>query len=111
MPRTVDHIVATHEIARARVRRGQPAWVGSIDIRDAAAQHRLDQDGFAYLAAVAAAVKSSRWHRDADEDAEIRELVEEIEHTTAADGPDTVTVLFTALYDLADVERWHLRSF
>ncbi|MFD6400753.1 hypothetical protein [Nocardia sp. NPDC060249] len=103
MPRTVDRIVATHQLAQERRRTGRPVWAEKIDLsdvfRDPAMTFIERRD------AIVARLKQSRWFKDADphEFDGVHDIVDE--HLAEAENTDEWDAWWDELYDLADYAR------
>lgn len=106
MPRTIDHIVDTHRIARERVSAGKPAWKYTLNATRAAdAPFEENRDRFAR------ALRRSRWFTEAttdgqDVDTELFVLWEEIRD---ADDVKHFDQVLESIYDLADTDRCFIR--
>ena len=100
MPRTVDHIVETHQLAAARVAAGLPVWAERINLRDV-----FHNDNMTFVErrdAIVAAIRVTRWYRNVDEDDWLREIVENL---ACADDADEFDGWWDELYDQADIDR------
>lgn len=99
MTRTVEHIVETHQIARARRERGERSWqyqlVASMPADQTFEERR---DHFAQV------LHESKWFKDvaADETAELSVLWDEIKDAQDVEHFDSVLAL---IYDQADTDR------
>lgn len=100
MPRTVDHIVEIHQLARERVAAGKPVWAHKIDVSlyfhndELSLEQKRD--------AIVTHIKASRWFKTADEDSELHSFVDEL---SDVDDVDWFNGMWDALYDLADYDR------
>lgn len=102
MPRDIEHIVATHQIARERRNAGQPVWAHTLDLRDV---YHSDALGFVGRRdAIVRRIKASRWYQDRDAAGfdEFGELVDDLARTEAQ---AEFNEFFDAVYDQADVDR------
>ena len=102
MPRTVDHIVETHQLAQSRRAAGRPVWEHKI-----VAQR--DDDDFEWTRdRFAEALKISPWMRASIKaagdkfDSELWQLWDEIKD---AEDERHFNGVLDAIYDLADLER------
>ncbi|NKY60426.1 hypothetical protein [Nocardia flavorosea] len=106
MPRTVDHIVATHQLAAERRKAGKPIWDETIDVSrvwnddDLSFEEKRD--------AIVAQFKRSRWFRDDDEFGRVREIVDE--EIAYAEDVDEFDGWWDELYDLADYDRIWIKT-
>ena len=107
MPRTADHIVHAHKIARQRVAEGKPVWAHRIDLSDAFHNDTLTFEE--RRDAIAKRLKASPWYKDADvaEFDGVHDVVNEIGHAEDAEEFDG---WWDELYDLADIDRVHIRT-
>ncbi|WP_432263388.1 hypothetical protein [Cupriavidus sp. TMH.W2] len=118
MPRTVEHIVACHNIASDRRAAGKPIWDKSINIKEILHRDQRNESN-QHVAAVAAEIASlirssvpSEWLDIAKDDYD-RELVEVVEllESVSAEGMEEGTLLedfndfLEQLYDWADYRR------
>ena len=115
--RDIDQIVATHQLARDRVRAGRPVWDRKIDVK--AIIHRdQDNDDPTYAARVAgeiAALLRARvpagWLDVASDgyDSGLDEIVDLMESLAGAvaggDTRETLNHVLADLYDWADASR------
>jgi hypothetical protein len=108
MPRTVDHIVAAHQLAAERRTSGRPVWDETVDVsdvwRDDALSFERRRD------AIVAKLKASHWYqRDgADEGDELNEVVWSL---AEADDADCFDHHWDELYDLADYACIWIKTF
>ncbi len=121
MPRTIEHIVETHRLARERVQAGRPVWARTIDIKATLARSNGDtsEATAARVANEIAALLRSRlpaatldWASPGcdDEIAEIVEGLEQLRPDSYADDREwsahqDLNAGLDALYDWADRER------
>lgn len=102
MIRTVDHIVETHRIARARRAAGQPIWAHHLDVSDVfhndtlTFEQRRDR--------IVARLRASVWHRDSETVQELTDELADSENGDEFDGP------WDGLYDEADYNRVWIRT-
>lgn len=100
MPRSIDHIVATHEAATALRRAGKPIWQHKIDVADIwnsdlpLIPDKRDR--------IVAKLRASSWFTGCDEFDDLNEIVEELAEADTGHEFDRV---WDALYDLADIDR------
>ncbi len=118
MARSIEHLVATHEIAQQRRRAGEPAWDRRINIKQIL-QEEPDNHTNARIAGVAVRVgKLLRKSAPADWldctkddwDSEFEEIVETLEQTSEKELPegelaDWLDDWLEQLYDWADIQR------
>lgn len=100
MPRSVEHIVATHKLATERRKAGKPVWEYTVDI-----SRPWNDDSLSYEEKrdqIVGILKRSRWYRDTDEYSDLHEVVDNL-----ADAPDVDEFdgWWDQLYDLADYDR------
>lgn len=63
MPRTIEHIVATHEIAQARRKAGKPVWDRTVNIKEIIGRDQSndsDEHAIAVGKEIAALIRSRR---------------------------------------------------
>lgn len=102
MPRDIDHIVATHQIAQERRSAGKPVWAHTLDLRDV---YHSDEPTFTERRdAIVRRIKASRWYTNRDA-AGFDEFGELIENLAAADDQAEFNEYFDAVYDQADCDR------
>ncbi|WP_043598935.1 hypothetical protein [Nocardia otitidiscaviarum] len=108
MPRTIDHIVATHQLAADRRRQGRPIWDETIDVSDVF--HNEDMSFEEIRDVVVAKIKASRWYRKADphDFNGVREITDD--HLAHADDVDEFDGWWDELYDLADYARVWIKT-
>ena len=97
MPRTIEHIVETHQIAAARRAAGQDIWDRRIRLSDIF--HNTEMSFEERRDAIVLRIRNSRW---ADENETVAELLGELADTETEDefnGP------WDAIYDEADYDR------
>lgn len=107
MPRDVEHIVATHQLAQARRNAGQPIWERTLDVSDV-----FHNDALTFPEirdAVVARIKNSPWYQNRDTTGfdEFGEHVEELAHVENADDFDE---FWDAIYDQADYDRVWIKT-
>lgn len=105
MPRTVDHIVETHRLARQRVAAGLPSWAHRIDVSDVF--HNESMTFEEIRDAVVARLRASLWLAGRDEFDPVVEVVDNL-----ADAEDTAEFdgWWDDLYDAADMYRVWIRT-
>ncbi|WP_306365372.1 hypothetical protein [Nocardia sp. CC227C] len=107
MPCTIDHIVATHQLAADRRRQGRPIWEETIDVSDVF--HHGDMSFEEIRDAVVAKVKASRWYaRDGRDYGD--PLNEVVEGLSEADDTRCFDYHLNELYDLADFARVWIKT-
>lgn len=102
MPRTVDHIVETHRIARARRAAGQPIWAHRLDVSDVFHNEALTFEQ--RRGHIVAWRRASAWRRDSEV---VQELTYELARTQNGDEFDGP---WDGLYDEADYDRVWIRT-
>lgn len=103
MPRTVDHIVATHRLAAERRKAGKPIWDETIDLT-----HVWDDDDLSFEEkrdAIVARLKTSRWFKNDPQPQAIVDVLAQTENVDEFDG------WFDELYDHADYARIWIKTF
>lgn len=106
MPRTVDHIVETHQIAQERRAAGLPIWDKRIDV--SAVFHDDDLSFTERRDAIVERIRKSGWLADRDEFDDLVELVND--HLAYAEDVKEFDELWDALYDHADVDRVWIKT-
>jgi hypothetical protein len=102
MPRTVDHIVETYRVARARREAGQPIWAHHLDVSDGfhnealTFEQRRDR--------IVARLRASAWHMDSETVQELTDELADSKNGDEFDGP------WEDLYDEADHDRVWIRT-
>jgi hypothetical protein len=107
MPRTADHIVATHQITRQRIADGLPVWGGSIDVSDV-----FHNDALTFEQrrdAIAKRLKVSPWYVNADV-AEFDGVHDVVNDLADSEDQEEFNGWWDELYDLADIDRVHIRT-
>ncbi|WP_344010736.1 hypothetical protein [Nocardiopsis exhalans] len=102
MPRTADHIVHTHQIARARAAAGLPVWERHIDLRGV-----FHNDSLTFEErrdAIVKRLKVSPWYQQADV-AEFDGVYDTIHELAHAEDPEEFDGWWDELYDHADTDR------
>lgn len=100
MPRTVEHIVQTHRIARQRRAAGQPIWQHKIMLGDI---WRTEELSFEQRRdRIVARIRSSPWLAGRDCADPLVELVEDLAHAETVEEFD---YWWDTLYDHADIDR------
>jgi hypothetical protein len=102
MPRTVDHIVETHRIARARRDAGQPIWAVRLDVSDVFHNEELTFEQRRDL--IVTQLRVSAWHRDSEMVQELTDELADTQNGDEFDGP------WDRLYDEADYDRVWIRT-
>lgn len=107
MPRTADHLVHTHKIARQRVAEGKPVWGRRIDL-----SHVFHNDRLTFEErrdAIAKRLKASPWYVNADvaEFDGVHDVVNEIGN---AEDQEEFDGWWDELYDLADTDRVWIKT-
>lgn len=108
MPRTVEHIVATHRLAAERRASGKPVWDETIDVsevyRDESLTFEERRDR------IVAILKRSRWYRNADPHRfdGVHEIIDD--HLPYAETYAEFNGWWDELYDHADYDRVWIRT-
>lgn len=106
MPRTVDHIVETHQLAQQRRDAGLPIWDKKIDV---SAVFRNEDLSFAERRdAIVERIRKSGWLDGRDEFDELVELVND--HLAFAEDVKEFDDLWDSLYDIADFDRVWIKT-
>lgn len=100
MPRTVDHIVETHQLAQQRRAAGRPVWDRRVSLADVF--HNEDMTFEARRDAIVARIRASAWFKSYGSGDELHLFVEEL--ADAADG-DEFDGPWDCIYDIADIDR------
>jgi hypothetical protein len=100
MPRTVEHLVETSEIARERIAAGKPSW--QYTLRLSGLYHAESLTHEERRDAIVRRIRKSPWFRANEEFSDLHEAVEELSETTDLAEFNAV---FDTLYDLADYDR------
>ena len=101
MPRTVDHIVATHQLAQQRREAGQPVWDRKLNLADI-----FHNDALSFVEsrdAIVRRIRISGWLDGRDEFDDLVELVND--HLAYAEDVKEFDELWDAVYDHADADR------
>lgn len=107
MPRDIEHIVATHQLAQQRRSAGKPVWTHTLDLRDV---YHCDELGFVGRRdAIAQRIKASRWYQDRDA-AGFDEFGELIDDLARAEDQAEFNEYFDAVYDRADYDRVWIKT-
>jgi len=104
MPRTVDHIVATHDLARQHRAAGKPTWQHTLDIADI--WQNDDLTLVELRDRIVTRIKTNRWYTTQDEGSDLHEAVDELGDITT---PDDFDAVWDTIYDLADTDRCWIR--
>ena len=107
MPRTADHIVHTHKIARDRVAEGKPVWGRTISVA-----HLFHNDRLTFEErrdAIVKRLKASPWYTRADK-AEFDGVYDTVHELAHAEDQTEFNGWWDELYDLADIDRVHIRT-
>lgn len=107
MPRTIDHLVHTHQIARQRVAEGKPVWEHRLDVSDVFHNDRLTFE--ARRDAIVKRLKDTRWYKDADQ-IEFNGVYDVITELGNAEDTEEFDGWWDELYDLADTDRVNIRT-
>ena len=102
MPRTVDHIVETHRIARERRANRQPIWKHTVNLADV-----FHNDELTFERSRDRIVGILRGHRWAKDNHLLVDLLEELADTTTVDEFNEV---WDVIYDEADYDRVWIRT-
>lgn len=106
MPRDIDHLVRTHEIAQARRNAGEKVWDHTVDLsafwgdESLPFEDRRDQ--------TVTALRASTWVKKLDESDDLHLTIEELADT---DTEDYFNLVWEAIYDAADIDRAWIKTF
>ena len=105
MARTIDHILATHDVAQSRRAAGKPIWDRRINV---CLPHEPSDDFKeieANRAAWASELKGSSWYKNGDDS--VRFAIDRIDEVVieCADDVDDINDALDEMYDLADIDR------
>lgn len=107
MPRTPEHLVETHRIARERVAAGKPAWAYTVDL--SSVFHNEDMGQAERTAAIVRILRASRWVKETDDPFGRRaEVIDGL--ADAGDDIEEFNGWFDELYDLADYDRAWIKT-
>lgn len=108
MPRTVDHIVAVHDLATERRRAGKPVWAHEIDL--SGVFHNDEMTFTQRRDAIVARLMTSSWYRESDP--EVSGTVAEIirDQLAYAEDTDEFDAWWDELYDDADYDRVWIKT-
>lgn len=108
MPRSVEHIVAIHQLAAERRQQGRPVWAETLDVSDVFHDDELSFEE--RRDAIVAVLKASRWYRKADQHAfdGVVDIVND--HLAYAENADEFDAWWDELYDLADYDRVWIKT-
>lgn len=107
MPRTADHIVHTHQIARQRVADGLPVWAHRVDVSDVFHNERMTFEQ--RRDTIANRLKNTRWYQDADQ-AEFNGVYDTVNELGNAEDVEEFDGWWDELYDLADIDRVWIKT-
>jgi hypothetical protein len=108
MPRDIDHIVATHTLARQRRDAGLPVWAHRINVADIWGNQDLTFDQS--RDAIVDRLRKSPWIANRDQSG-FDELGEVVENLAAAENFDEFNNWWDELYDRADRDRVWIATF
>jgi hypothetical protein len=100
VPRTAEHIVETHQLARARVAAGLPVWDRKIRLADVWRNEAMTFEQ--RRDAIVRRLRVSSWVKGCDEFDELPQAIGELSEVADANAFDEVWDL---IYDLADADR------
>lgn len=102
MPRNIEHIVETRQLAAERRKAGLPAWAFTVDISHI--WNNDDMDDEAKRRAIPKLIRRTSWYRACGGDgSELERIVEDLEDF--ADDAEEWNDVWDALYDEADFDR------
>ncbi len=108
MPRDVDHIVETHQLARQRVAAGLPVWAHTINLKDV---WRNDNYTFPERRdVIVARLRRSNWFTGRDTSG-FDELGEVVANLADAEDGTEFDEWWDELYDHADRDRVWIATF
>jgi hypothetical protein len=102
MPRTVDHIVATHQLAQERRDAGLPIWDRKLDL--SAVFHNTDMTFEERRDAIVRTIKANPWYKNRDT-AGFDEFGDNIEYLAGAEDVAEFDEYWDFVYDQADGDR------
>lgn len=98
--RSVDHLVAVHQVAAARRAAGRPIWVHTINLGEV-----LRNESLTFLERrdkIVEILRASAWVRAAEEHSDLEDAVWRLGEVENADDFDCT---WDEIYDLADFDR------
>lgn len=107
MPRTIDHLVHTHQLARQRVAEGKPVWEREISVADLFHNDRLTFEQ--RRDAIANRLKDSPWYTSADK-AEFDGVYDTVHELANAEDAEEFNGWWDELYVLADIDRVYIKT-
>lgn len=100
MPRTIEHIVETHQVAAERRKAGQPVWDFRVEIKKYLHNENLS---FGQVRdSVTRALRGSTWFASEDEFSRLHEVVDGL---SDAEDVEEFDGWLDEVYDLADEQR------
>lgn len=102
MPRTIEHIVETHQIARERVAAGLPVWDRRINVSDVWRDENLTFEQ--RRDAIVARLNASPWIKNRDQSG-FDQLGDIVYNLSTADDVEEFDGWWDELYDHADYDR------
>lgn len=97
MNRSLDHLMATHDIANDLRKAGKPTWKHKIRV------FLADLETFEQRRdAWANTLRASSWIKSMDEFDEVRDAIEELAETS---DPNEFDHILSEIYDAADIDR------
>lgn len=109
MPRTADHIAATHTAAARLRAAGKPIWAHHISLVDIWKNEAMTFE--ARRDAVVARLRASGWLKDRDPEDQDDEVMEIVWHLGDAPDADEFDGWWDDLYDHADADRVWIALF
>lgn len=107
MPRTIDHLVHTHQLARQRVAEGKPVWGRRIDVSDLF--HNTALTFTQRRDAIVTRLKNTGWYIQADV-AEFDGVYDTVHELANAEDAEEFNGWWDELYDLADIDRVYIKT-
>lgn len=102
MPRTIDHLVHTHRLARQRAAEDKPVWGRRVDVSDLF--HNTALTFTQRRDAIANRLKTNPWYKQADV-AEFDGVHDVVNELGTAEDDEEFNGWWDELYDLADIDR------
>lgn len=106
MPRTVDHIVETHRLARARQDAGLPIWDRRINLKDVFRNEDMTFEQRRDV--IVRRIKRSPWYTEQEDYSHLHDVVIDLEEADDAEEFDSA---WDEMYDLADIDRVWIATF
>lgn len=105
MARSVEHIVAMHQLAEERRKAGKPVWAYKVDLSEVF--HNDDIPFEDKRGRIATTIKASNWYRDRADFSNLDEIADGL---AFADDTEEFDGWFDELYDRADYDRAWIKT-